>query len=161
MSIITKTLLTAVLGTAALYAAAEIEKGSSAGNYAKPGASVEMRYESPKVDLLENAEVRIFLHPIKPYPQIKVHLAVDQALERVSDTKSDVVITTKEDIKEYPLTITVRSAEPGIHFIRLIVSAGGRSRAFTVPVHVGEVQTVKAEKSSKRLKVMRAWEEID
>jgi len=158
---ITKILLTALLGTASLYATAEIEKGSSVGNYAKPGASVEMRYESPKVDMLENAEVRIFLHPVKPYPQIKVHLAVDQALERVSDTKSDILITTKKDIKEYPLTVTVRSAEPGTHFIRLIVSAGGRSRAFTVPVHVGEVQTVKREKSGKRLKVMHAREEID
>ena len=161
MSIILKGLLAVTFGTAALYAGTGIEKKSSVGNYAKPGASVEMRYESPRVDLLEDAEVRIFLKPLKRYTEMKVHLSVDQALESVSAPQSDFTIETREDKAEYPLTVTVRSSKPGTHFIRLIVSAGGKSRAFTVPVHVGKKEDVQTEKSGKRLRVMKAREEID
>jgi len=158
---ILKSLLAVTLGTAALYAGTQIEKGSSIGNYAKPGASVEMRYESPKVDLLENAEVNIFLQPVKHYSEMKVYLTVDQTLEKVAGISGNFTIKTGKSMTEYPLTLTVRSSEPGTHFIRLIVSAGGKSRAFTVPVHVGKKESAQTEKRGKSLKVMKAREEID
>ncbi|KYJ87192.1 hypothetical protein [Sulfurovum riftiae] len=158
MSIILKGLLAAVLSTATIYASVQVDKGSTVGNYAKPGASVEMRYESPKVGLLESAEVRIFLMPVKNYREMKIHLTVDETLETLSIVKNDFTIKTGKDISEYPIEITVRSSEPGVHFIRLIVSAEGKSRAFTVPVYVGEQQTAQIKKNTRKIKVMHAKE---
>lgn len=157
-----KAFLYAALSTATLHASGEVEKGSSVGNYAKPGASVEMRYESPKVDLLENAEVRIFLYPVKHYAEMKIHLTVDHALEKVAGTTGDFTVKTGKNTTEYPLTVTVRSSEPGIHFIRLIVYAGGKSRAFTIPVHIGErTEDIHTHKKTDKLKIMHAKEVTD
>jgi hypothetical protein len=160
MSIIIKGLLITALGTATLYADHEVVKKSSVGQYAKPGASIEMRYESPRVDIVETAEIKVIFMPEKKYNQINIRLTFDETLEALSSSKTDFTIDTSEKRSEYPIQIAVRSSIPGVHLIRILVSSEKESRAFTVPVYIGEQQDKNRKKSSKQFKILHAKEKV-
>lgn len=153
-------ILTLIIGASQLIAKETI-KGSTLGNYAKPGADVGMEYSSQKVDVLENASIVIDLIPNTHYNEMKVRITMDEALQNLSDTPESMRIKIVKGQKKYPIEMEVNSETVGIHYIKMIISAGDRSIAFTIPVYVGDTDSLKKSKTSKQLKIMKAKEEID
>ena len=162
MRILLKNLLTFTLITgASQLSAKETIKGSTLGNYAKPGADIGIEYMSQKVNVLESATVQINLIPNTRYRTLDVQISMDETLQNLSDTPKKMHIEVKKKQKKYPIEIEVSAQTEGVYYIKLIINAGGKAKAFAVPVYVGDMEDLQKSKSHKKIKVMKAKESIE
>jgi len=137
-------LLTSLLvGTSAMALSAKVEKpvlvkGSSVGEYAKPGAPVEIRYTSEHVSAGEVSKVDIFLTSGVTTGTMKVKVKVDKDLNVISNVDKHLSFELIGGGKEYPVSLEVSADEDGLYYVRVLVTIKGKGmRAFAVPVYVG------------------------
>ena len=131
---------------------AKVTEGSSVGKYAKPGAPVDIHFISQNVDSGEKAEVKIDLLTSKNKGKMHVALKLDPALN-VSDEKMETALqfdlSTQQEV--YPVLLHVSAEEDGVYYIRLLVTIEGKgSRAFAVPVFVGEGRVKKLKSATQK-----------
>lgn len=156
-----KTILLAsiLLITASVAFTAKVEKpaliqGTSVGKYAKPGAPVDIRYETQHVNIGDVSDINIILISSSTMGTMKVTLKVDKGLDEVSSVEKHFSFDLSEGNREYPIDLQVSADEDGLYYIKLLISIKGKGmRAFAVPVYVGDavLKTKKAavEKTEK------------
>lgn len=133
-----------LLATSAIAFSAKVEepasvKGTSVGKYAKPGAPVDIRYESQHVNAGDTSVVSIVLTSSSTMGTMKVKVKVDKGLNDLSSGAKHLSFDLSEGKKEYPLDLEVSADEEGLYYIRVLVSIKGQGmRAFAVPVYVGD-----------------------
>ncbi|PHS40623.1 MAG: hypothetical protein COB07_03720 [Sulfurovum sp.] len=133
-----------LISTAAMAFGVKVEKpvvvkGSSIGTYAKPGAPVDISYESEHVDTGDTSNINIILTSSTTTGTMKVKVKVDKDLHEISKVKKHLSYDLSESKKEYPLHLEVSADEEGLYYIRVLVSIKGQGmRAFAVPVYVGD-----------------------
>ncbi len=133
-----------LIATSATAFSAKVEepalvKGTSVGKYAKPGAPVDIRYESQHVNAGDSSVVTIILTSNVTMGSMKVKLKVDKGLNDLSPGEKHLSFDLSEGKKEYPLYLEVSADEDGLYYISVLVSIKGQGmRAFAVPVYVGD-----------------------
>ena len=161
-----------LLATSAMALSAKVEKpvlvkGTSIGKYAKPGAPVDIRYESQHVNIGDVSKVYIYLTSSVTSGTMKVKLKVDKALHEISRVEKHLSFDLSKGEKEFPLHLEVLADEDGLYYIKIVVSIKGKGmRAFAVPVYIGDavLKTKKTavEKTDKgeNISVSKAQETI-
>lgn len=161
-----------LLGTSALALSAKVEKpvlvtGTSVGQYAKPGAPVEIRYTSEHVSAGDVSRIDIALSSHVRTGKMKVKVKIDKALNEITDGKKHLSFNLSEGKKEYPLHFEVSADEDGLYYIRILVTVKGKGmRAFAVPVYVGagtltkNKANIEKTKSGENIRVYSAEETI-
>ena len=133
-----------LISTSAMAFSAKVEKpavvkGTSAGKYAKPGAPVDISYESEHVDAGDISKVEITLTSRVTTGNMRVKVKVDKGLHEISSIKKDLSFDLAEGQKEYPLHMEVSADEDGLYYVRIQVLIQDQGmRAFAVPVYVGD-----------------------
>jgi len=141
-----KTLLLASLlvGTATMAMTSKVEKpelvkGTSIGQYAKPGAPVEITYTTEHVEVGDTSAVHIVLSSRMTSGTMNVKVNVDKGLNKISRVSEELSIPMKAGEGKYPIDFKVSADEDGLYYVKLLVSIKGKGmRAFAVPVYVGE-----------------------
>ncbi len=133
-----------LIATSATAFSAKVEepasvKGTSVGKYAKPGAPVDIKYESQHVDVGDTSVVTISLTSNATMGSMKVKVKMDKGLNDLSQSKKHLSFDLSKAKQEYPLDLEVSADEEGLYYIRVLVSIKGQGmRAFAVPVYVGD-----------------------
>ena len=141
-----KTLLIASLlaGTATMAMTSKVEKpelvkGTSIGQYAKPGAPVEITYATERVEVGDTSAVHIVLSSRVTSGVMNVKVNVDKGLNKISSISKELSIPLKAGEGKYPIDIKVSADDDGLYYVKLLVSIKGKGfRAFAVPVYVGD-----------------------
>ncbi len=126
-------------------------KGTSVGHYAKPGAPVDIGYTSQNVDAGESCEVNIQLITSGQAGTMKVTIKIDKRLNATQKIDKIVSFILNKSQNEYPLKMNVSADTDGVYYIRVLVKIDGKgSRAFAVPVYIGEGRVRKSEVSIEK-----------
>lgn len=144
-----------------------IVKGTTVGEYQKPGAPIDIRYTSEHVEIGEVSKVDIILMPRGGSGTMKVKIKLDKALDEISNVDKQLSFDLENGTKEYPIHVEVSAAEDGLYYIRLhVVIKGKGMRAFAVPVYFGEGKlqtnnvTVEKTQEGEKISVSAAEETI-
>lgn len=114
-------------------------KGTSVGKYLKPGAPVDIKYETQHVSPGDISDIHIVLISNSITGTMKVKMKVDKGLDEVSSVEKHLSFDLNEGKKEYPIDLQVSADEDGVYYIKLLISIKGKGmRAFAVPVYVGD-----------------------
>ena len=160
------------LGTSAMAMTAKVEKpvlvkGTSVGEYAKPGAPVEISYTSEHVSVGDVSKVDIVLTSRMKSGTMKVKIKVDKDLHEISNVDKHLSFDLSEGEKEYPLQLEVSADEDGLYYVRVMVTIKGKGmRSFAVPVYVGKgtlrknKANIEQTKSGENISVFSAEETI-
>jgi len=160
------------LGISAMALSAKVEKpvlvkGTSVGQYAKPGAPVEISYTSEQVSVGDVANVDINLTSSVTTGTMKVKVKVDKDLYEITQVDKHLSFDLSKGEKEYPLHLEVSAEVDGLYYVRVMVTIKGKGmRSFAVPVYVGKgtlrKNKVKLEKtkSGENISVFSAEETI-
>lgn len=142
-----------LLGTSAIAFTTKVKepllvKGTSIGEYNKPGAPVEIRYTSEHVDVGEVSKVDIMLISSVITGTMKVKIKLDKQLNEISNVDKHLSFDLDSKSKEYPIDLDVSADEDGLYYIKLHVAIKGKGmRAFAIPVYFGEGQ-LKTQKAA-------------
>ena len=137
---------------------ANVSKGSTLDfKYCyKPGAPVDMSYESTKVQAGEAANVNVKLITTLSSGEIEVTVDLDDGLISDGEIQTVYKLTILPDEKEHTLNFRVLAQEDGLYYIRLLAKVesgdGARIRAFAIPIYVGDA---KLKRKSKQI-IMKA-----
>ncbi len=165
---ITSTLL--LLGSNIFLHAVEqkVTQGSSVGEYAKPGAPVDIHFTSQNVESGESSEVKIDLITSVAKGRMDVSFKLDPAIRATETMKKKISfdLTTKK--KTYPIILHLTAEADGVYYVRLMVRIEGKgSRAFAVPLFIGEGRSKKVKPAAVKsasgvnLSVSKAVEHIE
>jgi hypothetical protein len=144
---------TLLVGTSAIAFTSKVKepvlvKGTSIGEYSKPGAPVEIRYTSEHVEVGEVSKVNIVLLSSATTGTMKVKVKLDKQLNEISNIEKQLSFDLDTNSKEYPIHLDVSADEDGLYYIKLhVVIKGKGMRAFAVPVYFGEGQ-LKTQKAA-------------
>lgn len=121
-------------------------KGSSIGKYAKPGAPVDIRYTTQNVEAGESSEVNIVFTTSVRSGNMYVKIRTDRELLSVKSFENYRRFKLDENRSAYPLQLFMTAEKDGVYYIKLLVDMGEQgSRAFAVPVYIGEGRVKKAK----------------
>jgi hypothetical protein len=145
--------------------------GTTVGHYSKPGAPINISYDSQHVQINETADINISLSTTVRSGTMSVSLTLDDKLTLESDTKSEITFQVTPEQKIYPIQLKVSAKEDGLYYIRLLTKIdkgqGSKLRAFAVPVTIGEGRVKKVQSnvmmkslSGERISVSKAVETI-
>lgn len=160
------------IGTVAMALSAKVEepvlvKGTSVGEYAKPGAPVEISYTSEHVSAGDVANIDITLTSSVTTGTMKVKIKVDKDLNEITTGNKHLSFDLGHGEREYPLYLKVSAEEDGLYYVRVMVTIKGKGmRSFAVPVYVGEGKLRKNKanmektKSGENISVFSAEETI-
>ena len=116
--------------------------GNTMQQYSKPGAPIDMKYNSQRVDLNETADVNITLNTSATNGTFSAIVTLDKELEELSDTQKELKFDIYEDQQEFMINLKVKAQDQGLYYIRLLTkisnSYGSKLRSFAVPVYIGE-----------------------
>jgi len=128
----------------------ELVKGTTIGQYAKPGAPVDVSYTTEHVSVGETSLVHIVLLSSMKTGQMNVSLKIDKNLNEVTAVAKHMSFDMKAGQNEFPIDFSVSADEDGLFYVKLHVSIKGQGmRAFAVPVYVGDAKLKKSTKIQK------------
>ena len=126
-------------------------KGTSIGKYAKPGAPVDISYTSQNVEAGEGAEVTIDLSTSIQTGTMRIKIKMDKQLSALQKIDKDLSFPLEKSTNNYPLKMYVSAEADGVYYIKLLVTIKGKgSRAFAVPVYIGEGRVKKNKVSVQK-----------
>ena len=132
-----------------------IKTGTTIGHYQKPGAPINMSYESTKVDAGEVSNINITLTTTTNNGTMNVSITFDDAIKNESHTKEKLTFKITPEQKSFKIKIQASSEKDGLHYIRLLTSldrgTASKLRAFAVPLYVGELKP-----KAKSINIMKA-----
>ena len=147
-------------------------KGTTIGKYQKPGAPIDIRYQSKRVKLNEPSDVNIsFTTPLKS-GEMEVNINIDKDLKSIGEVYNEITYSLNPHQKEYNLDLRVTSSKNGLYYIRLLTKVNGKSgvktRAFAVPIYIGSGklqkkshQVVMKASGGENLSISKAEESVE
>jgi len=141
-----------------------IIKGKTSHAYSKPGAPIDMEFNSTKVDVNETADVNITLSTTVQTGTLSVVVNIDENMSIVNDFDNNRTFQINPNQKEFNLNLQVSCANEGLFYIRLLTKIdrgyGVKLRSFAVPVYVGETPTSLTKSISPQMKALSNGENI-
>lgn len=147
-------------------------KGTTLGKYQKPGAPIDITYQSTKVKLNEPSDINIsFTTPLKS-GEMEVDINIDKNLKTIGEVYNKITYSLNPNQKEYNLNLRVVSSKNGLYYIRLLTKVNGKNgvktRAFAVPIYIGNGklqkkshQLVLKALSGENLSISKAEESVE
>jgi len=134
----------------------KVVSGTTIGHYQKPGAPVDLTYDSTRIQPDEIGDVNITLTTPLKSGDMEVDISIDKELEQVGSAYSTISFPLSEDQKEYKINLQVKGKQDGLYYIRLLIKVddgtGVKMRALAVPVYVGN--GVLQRKTTKTIKAL-------
>ena len=115
--------------------------GTTAGQYSKPGAPVDIEYKVSHVDLggISNVEIS-FITRESAKREMEIKLSLDKTLNLVAGKKNYIFQVKKEE-NVHRINLKLSGSENGEYFINIFVNMGNKGmRAFAVPVRIGDLE---------------------
>jgi len=148
-----------------------IKSGTTIGHYQKPGAPIDMTYDSTKVNAGEVSDINITLTTSATSGTMQVSIAFDEAIKNESNTEENLTFEITPEQRSFPINIQASSLEDGLHYIRLLTKVdkgtASKLRAFAVPMYVGEPKpkaksaNIMKAMSGENISVSKAVETIE
>jgi len=170
--LIASLLITSITGGVAVAKDNTIAKGTTIGHYQKPGAPVDITYNSTRVGVNEVADINISLTTSLKSGEMDVKIDVDKNLEQIGEKYSSISFSLSPNQKRYDIHLKLKSSKDGLYYIRLLVkidsASGAKMRALAVPVYVGDGQLKRKSNqiimkamSGENISVSKAQETIE
>ncbi|CAA6823266.1 MAG: Unknown protein [uncultured Sulfurovum sp.] len=144
--------------------AKEISSHSTFHQYAKPGAPVDMRYTSQKVDVNEISDVKITLFTSIPTGKISTLIDLDKNLNSLKIFDDNVSFQVMPNQQTFVINLQVRSQKEGLYYIRLLTKVdqgyGVKLRSFAIPIYVGKEPEIINKNINMRMKALSSGENI-
>jgi hypothetical protein len=124
-------------------------KGSTRGQYMKPGAPVQLSYTSSKVRVGETSDIQVVLHLTTfDIDRVEVSVSTDPGIVLLDSPGLSFVLPLETGKINYPLSFSASSDLAGLQYINLLVTTtrGDKqlNRAFSIPVQTGSDSEIKA-----------------
>lgn len=144
--------------------AKEISSNSTVGQYAKPGAAIDMKYTSQKVDANEVSDVNITLTSTIQKGTISVEMDLDKELIVLGGFEKTFNFQVTSRNEAFTINLQVKSQHIGLYYIRLLSKVdegyGVKTRAFAIPIYVGKEKDIKKHRSNIQMKALSNGENI-
>ncbi|CAA6807520.1 MAG: Unknown protein [uncultured Sulfurovum sp.] len=144
--------------------AQEINQGSTFHQYSKPGAPIDMRYTTQKVDLNETSDVNISLSTTVTKGSVSVLITLDENLKSLKSFDNNLSFEIKPGVQDFLIDLQVKSEKQGLYYIRLLTKVhkeyGSKLRSFAVPVYIGQESAIKSKSISSSMKALGSGENI-
>jgi hypothetical protein len=151
------------------------EVGSTMREYSKPGAAIDMDFNTTRVNANEISDVNITLRAIAQKGTLDVLVTLDENLSAIGENlENNLSFTLSPEQHEFKIDFQVKSAEDGLYYVKLLTKIdkgyGPKLRSFAVPVYIGEKPksltrsseaTMKALDNGERISVSKASETIE
>ncbi|CAA6808289.1 MAG: Unknown protein [uncultured Sulfurovum sp.] len=138
--------------------------GSTFHQYSKPGAPVDMSFETEEVGVDEVSDVNISLSTSSMKGTLSVLITVDKDLESLKEFDKDISFEIKPTQQNFLIDLQVKAKKEGLYYIRLLTKIdkgyGPKLRSFAVPVYVGKSSNVLNENLNTRMKALGSGENI-
>jgi len=132
--------------------------------YSKPGAPIDMEFNSTKVDVNETADVNITLSTSVQTGTLSVVVNIDENMSIVNDFDNNRTFQITPNQKDFNLNLQVSCAKEGLFYVRLLTKIdrgyGLKLRSFAVPVYVGERPKSLNKSISLQMKALSDGENI-
>jgi len=148
-----------------------IKSGTTIGHYQKPGAPIDMSYDSTKVNAGEVSDINITLTTSATSGTMHVSIAFDEAIKNENNTEENLTFEITPEQRSFPINLQASSSEDGLHYIRLLTKVdkgtASKLRAFAVPMYVGEPKpkaksaNIMKAMSGENISVSKAVETIE
>ena len=151
------------------------ETGSTMRDYSKPGAAIDMEFNTTRVEANEIADVNITLKTIAQKGTLKVLVTLDENLSAIGDNlENNLTFSLNPETHDYNIDFQVKSEQDGLYYVKLLTTIdkgyGPKLRSFAVPIYVGEKPktltrsggaSMKALDNGERISVSKASETIE
>ena len=132
--------------------------------YSKPGAPIDMEFNSTKVDVNETADVNITLSTSVQTGTLSVVVNIDENMSIVNDFDNNRTFQITPNQKDFNLNLQVSCTKEGLFYVRLLTKIdrgyGLKLRSFAVPVYVGERPKSLTKSISPQMKALSNGENI-
>ncbi|MCK4441666.1 MAG: hypothetical protein KAU90_06645 [Sulfurovaceae bacterium] len=150
----------------------KIAKGTTIGSYHKPGAPVDITYNTTRVKVNKIADINISLTTSLKSGKMEIKVDVDKNLEQIGKKYNSISFNLFPNQKSYDINMKVKGKKDGLYYIRLLVRinthSGAKMRALAVPVYIGDGklrnksnQIVMKTMSGENISVSKAEETIE
>jgi len=142
-----------------------IEHGSTLRGYSKPGAPIDMEFNTTRVKVNEISDVNITLMTAVNSGVLDVQLNLDKNLTTLEPLDENLTFQISPAHKEFKLDFQVKSENEGLYYIRMLTKIdngfGPKLRSFAVPVYIGEKpKTLTTKAVTSRMKALSNGENI-
>ena len=121
----------------------KIVEGDSSKEYSKPGAPIDIKYSSSKVDVNQTSDINITLTTTAKMGKLDVLISLDDNLSLVGNVEDNLTFQISPDIQDFSIKLQVKSNYESIYYIKLLTKIdkghGVKLRSFAIPVYVGEI----------------------
>jgi len=142
----------------------EISTNSTQRQYSKPGAPIDMRYTSEKVEIGETADVNITLTTAIRQGTVSAIITLDKELTSLNTFDENLTYEIIPNKKDHTITLQVKSEQTGLYYIRILTKVdkgyGIKMRSFAVPVYVGKEAGIKSKDIGSHMKALNSGENI-
>ena len=152
----------------------KISSSNSMFQYSKPGASIDMKHESQKVDVNEASDINITLSTVVTKGTLSAEITLDENLIALTTINKSPSYTLQKGEQSFNINFQVKAEKQGLYYIRLLTKIdkgyGIKLRSFAVPVYVGKEPKIltkgltpsfKALDNGERVSVSKAVETIE
>jgi hypothetical protein len=144
--------------------AQEVHSGSTARQYSKPGAPIDMKYTSDKVEVNEVSDVNISLSTTARTGTLSVLISIDSNLSSAIELDNNLSYEIQTNKQTFPIHLKVKSKQEGLYYIRLLTKIdqgyGIKLRSFAVPIYVGKDAGIKSKEIGSQMKALSSGENI-
>ena len=113
----------------------------------KPGAAVDIVYNTVRIHAGEVSDVNITLTLTDGSKSMDVVLAPDKRLRVDESFENSFHFSRSEKNKSFDINFSLFAEADGLYYIRVFVETdNGKKRAFAVPVNVGDTKSISSQK---------------
>ena len=142
----------------------EISTNSTQRQYSKPGAPIDMRYTSEKVEVNETCDVNITLSTTITQGTVSAIITLDKNLISLTDFNKNLTYEIMPNQRDYVINLQVKSKQAGLYYIRLLTKVdkgyGVKLRSFAVPIYIGKEAGIKSKEIGSQMKALSSGENI-
>jgi len=141
------------------------EHGNTLNSYSKPGAPIDMEFNTTHIKVDEIADVNITLMTSSVNNGIlDVQLSLDKNLTTIEPLDRNLTFQISPENKKFKIDFQVKSKNEGLFYIRMLTKIdngfGPKLRSFAVPVYVGEKPKALSQTNTSKMKAFNDGENI-
>jgi len=140
-----------------------IQSGSTIREYSKPGAPVDMEFNTTHVDINATSDVNLTLITTVRKGNFNVLITLDDNLTTVNELDQNLSFVITPERQKFLINFQVKSEKQGLFYIRLLTQVdqghGLKLRSFAVPVYIGKKPKTLV-RSSPQMKALANGENI-
>jgi len=141
-----------------------VERGNTLRGYSKPGAPIDMEFNSTRVKINEISDINITLTTTVNTGTLDVQLALDSNLTSITPIDENITFQITPDTKKFNIDFQVKSKNEGLFYVRMLTKVdkgyGPKLRSFAVPVYIGEKPKNLSKAITSRMKALSNGENI-